>query len=309
MIICCTACPKYIYHLSCLLNSIYKNTPWCKTIVRLVNCGSEHRDQISKNFPHTQIIDVEYKCSTKRNRLLKNGSVLQDTMFNTYSKTRSKFRGSKWLYSEFNAKCINDRYDIILKLLSDGHEHVMSIDADMLIRKDLTKMINECKDADIALHAEIVTRGKHIDHGQYIQPGHIPILSREQYLLKETYHPPTDYVEWHTGVVLFNNTNRTVEFTKKYNEILNSTENEYIWGAEEEEVYFLYTDKFKNKIKLYNLPVKYKDEGYGDDRIVGSNEYSNESYIWVGAGQNKYNAETQYVKELTKYECDDIMCE
>ena len=308
MIICCSASTKYIYHLCCLIQSINANSPWCDVVARLINCSDTDIDRIRDLFPRVTVMVERYDCSTKRDKLLKNGSVLQDTMFDTYSKTRSKFQGARWLYSEFNARCINDRYNVIADLLRQGHDHVMSIDADMIVRRDLTDMVADGINADISLHAEIVKDGMPVDFGNIIGITDIPVMTRSDYLLKESTHPPIDYIEWHTGVVVFNNNTTTMKFVEDYAETLNSYDNIYTWGAEEEEIYFMFIEKYHDSLKIFNLPVKYKDEGYGMARIVGSNEYSDESYIWVGAGQNKYNAETLYVKELSKYECSDIVC-
>ena len=302
MIICCTASSDYIDTLRSLLYSINTNSPGVDILVRLINCTDSETSIVKSEFNNISIIREQYNCSTRREKLCRNGAVLQDTIFDTYDTNRSQFKGARWLYSEFMAKCINDRYTIISKLLNDGHDHVLSIDADTIIRKDLKDMVTECKPYDICLHAEIVLEGKHIEFGQEISLDHVPVLSREDYLLKESTHPPYNYVEWHTGVVLFNNTTVTKNFVMDYDNILAKPENIYTWGAEEEEVYYLYTEKYANKIKLYNLPIKFKDEGYGTDRVVGSNAYSKDSYIWVGAGQNKYNADTDFVKELKLYE-------
>lgn len=305
MTIVCTASKLYFENLKALINSIAINYPSAEIVIRLVNCDKEDHALVQSWYTNLCIIPVTYTCSTSRIHLNRNGALLQDGLFNIYDSNRSSFRGARWLYSDFMARCINDRYQIILDLFNEGSEQVLSIDADTIIRKDLSPLRDILSKHDIILHGEIVNSGKVVPFGDIIDINNIPHLTRDEYLEKEYKPNNPDYIEWHTGVIGFNNTQKSIDFLKDYTNILLKPENVHIWGAEEEEIYFLFKDKHRD-VKIYNIPIMFKDEGYGTERRVGSNIYRDSSYIWVGAGQNKYNC-TMFTDEVKKYEVTDCM--
>ena len=294
-----TACELYIKNLISAVNSCLINYPQGDVIIRLVNCSDETTNRIQTKYKNLRILSVAYGDDPTRKNLNKNGALLQDELFNVYNKKSSEFKGARWLYSDLMARIINDRYSILIELLEAGAECVLSIDADTIIRGDLTELKQNILSNDIALHGEIVKDGSFIDFGDTIRYEDVPILNRYQYNIKETSGDINNYVEWHTGVIGFNNTPASLKFLKEYTNILLKKENIHVWGAEEEEVYFLYL-KHHKEIKIYNIPIKFKDEGYGTDRIVGSDQYNVNSHIWVGAGQNKYNCNS-FTSEVNKY--------
>lgn len=289
----------YVKNLTAAVRSCQLNYPTGDIVARLINFSSELRSSFAETFPGVEIYDITYNESETREHLCNNGALLQDGMFGIYDKKRSDFKGARWLYSDMMARIINDRYQILLDLLNDGAECVLSIDADTIIRGDLIGLKKQIMDHDVALHGEIVTDGNAVDFGETIQYNEIPKLSREQYKSKEFISNNPNYIEWHTGVIGFNNTPTSLKILTEYTETLLKPENIHIWGAEEEEIYFLYL-KYHEMASFYNIPILYKDEGYGTDRRVGSNQYDENSRIWVGAGQNKYNC-TLFTEEVNKY--------
>lgn len=294
-----SATETYLKNLTAAVRSCILNYPEGDIIVRMINCERATIQNIESMFPGIEMVEIQYEDDPARKHLCANGALLQDAMFNIYDKNRSDFRGARWLYSDLMARIINDRYQILIDLLEAGAECVLSVDADTIIRKPLNGLKDQIKNHDIALHGEIICEGSPVGFGSKIMYEEIPVLSREQYKLKESIVDNPNYIEWHTGVIGFNNTLRGIQFLKEYTDILLRPENIHVWGAEEEEIYFLYLKHHAN-ISVYNIPIKYKDEGYGTERHVGSDEYCDESCIWVGAGQNKYNC-TRFTEEVNRY--------
>lgn len=289
----------YLKHLIACVNSCVKNYPQGDLIVRLINFSKKEADNFRSRYPDIDTRSIFYQDNPKRKNLLANQAFFQDAFFGAYSQKKSDFRGARWLYSDLMAKIANDRYEILLETLNKGADCVLSIDADTIIRGDLSALKEKILSHDVALHAEIVKEYQKIDFGQTIDYNSIPKLTRKEYKEKESAKDIKNYVEWHTGVMGFNNTVASKKFLKEYSACLLSPEKVHIWGAEEEEIYFAYLKNHKN-IKFYNIPIMFKDEGFGTDRIVGSDQYSLDSKIWVGAGQNKYN-DGLFSAEVNKY--------
>ena len=299
MHIVAAASSLYLKNLRALMTSCGIWYPRADFTARLINVSSQDTQEIKEEYPAVNFISVTYDDDTTRKHLCANGALFQDKLLGVYDEKRTDFKGARWLYSDFMARSTNDRYQIVIDLLEQGAECVLSIDADTIIRGDLTELKTNILQHDIALHGEIVKDGKAIDFGNTILYNEIPIFNRDQYKQKEYIPNNPQYVEWHTGVAGFNNTPTSLEFVKEYCELLSKPENIHKWGAEEEEIYFLYL-KYHERLKVYNIPIKFKDEGYGTQRRVGTDQYNPDSCIWVGAGQNKYNC-TKFSKEVDMY--------
>mgnify|MGYP003652135550 CR=1 FL=1 len=300
MIITCSASESYLGLLRSLLNSISINYPQCKVVARLINC-SDKDNNLQTIHSDTEVIFDQTDASTVRNKLQKNGCVMQDQFFGVYADHKEGLKGAKWLYSDFIGYCTNNRYPMIQDLLVKGEEQILQLDVDVVVRRDLTLLQSLISKHDICLHAEIRKDRELSPFGITVTPDIVPILTRSEYLQKETNENQhwSNCVEWHTGVMGFNNTETTRKFVKRYIDELDKPENRYIFGAEEEEVYFLYLNEFSD-MKLYSLPVKFKDEGQGDDAKTGAEQYRQSSYIWVGAGSSKYCCD-EFIKEVQKY--------
>lgn len=295
-----TASERYIKSISALINSCNVNYPQGEMVARLVNCSDETIEKFKTRFPTIDVRCVYYVDDHARKNLCANGALLQDGIFNIYDiKNRSDFKGARWLYSDFMARVTNDRYQTLVDLLEDGNDCVLSIDADTIIRGDLTPLRNKILQHDVCLHCEIVKEGLPVDFGNMINIDDIPVLTRHQYKRKEYTKCNPNYIEWHTGVIGFNNTSSSIKLLKEFRDTLLKPENVHIWGAEEEEIYFLFL-KYHETAKYWNIPIKFKDEGYGTNRQVGTNQYDSASCIWVGAGPNKYNCNL-FTDEVNKY--------
>ena len=300
MVITCSASESYLGLLRSLINSISINSPQCKVVARLINCDKSH-DNLRTIHSDTETVFDYTDADTTRKNLHKNGSVMQDQFFGVYADHKDGLKGAKWLYSDFIGYCTNSRYSIIQDLLNKGEDQVLLLDADTVVRNDLTSLQKIISEYDICLHAEIRKDGKLSSFGIDVTPDIVPEITRDEYIQKDTNQEQywSNYVEWHTGVMGFNNTEITQRFVNRYIDVLNKPENRYVFGAEEEEVYFLYLNEF-NDIKLYSLPVKFKDEGQGDEAKIGAEEYRDDSFIWVGAGSSKFCCD-KFIKEVQKY--------
>ena len=267
----CISDEKYIPLLKVFLSSIAKNYPRVAMYITLVNCP-EYADELKQIYP-----DIEFKfdtteLSTKRNRLARHDIPVFDYL--NVPETRpieGGFRGPRWLMSDRAAYCSNIRYRVILEMMEKGYNPILFMDVDAIIRKPLDELGKLIWYHDICIMQEL--RGFRD-----------PTYSAE-------YAPP-DFIDWHCGIIGSNNNEICKEF---FTVVKDSTEADMLnWDADQDEFNKAY-HKFKDKLSMYFLPIKFKDEGK-----FNGDTHQDDSHIWCGAGEIKYSNK-QYIQEQQKY--------
>ena len=241
--------------------------------VTLVNCD-ELNDEILSINENIIINNDNIKLSAKRDHLVRHGALLFDSIYNKSTKPiPGGFNGPRFLTSNIACYCSNIRFRVIESLLKQDYSNILFMDVDAIVKKDLTTLYNIISKNDITIMKEI--RG----------------FNSESRTISKQMAPP-DMIDWHCGIIGVNNNTLTRRFIELVRE---RTENDmWNWDADQDQFNITYND-FKDDIRIYNLPKKYKDEGYR------SEGYSDDSYIWCGAGEAKYSNK-QYITEQNRYE-------
>ena len=299
--ICCVSDKKYTKLLKPFLRSLFYHNDDVSVHVTLVNCD-ELNDEIMSINDNITINNENIELSTKRTNLVRHGGLLYDSIYNTTTKPiPGGFNGPRFLTSDLACYCSNIRFRVIERILKKGYENVLFMDVDAIVKKNLKSLYNIIKDHDITIMKE--SRG----------------FNSESITISDQLAPP-DRIDWHCGIIGVHNSNTAMDFIKTLKE---RTENDmWNWDADQDQFNITFND-FKDRIKLKNLPKEYKDEGYtlrsdtpkqhryydhktktcNVDKYTHKNErckYSDESYIWCGAGEAKYSNE-QYITEQNKW--------
>lgn len=270
--ICCVSDKKYTKLLKPFLHSLFHHNDNINVHVTLVNCEELNDDILSIN-DNIIINNDNIELSTKRDHLVRHGALLFDSIYNKSTKPiPGGFNGPRFLTSNLACYCSNIRFRVIESLLRRGYDNVLFMDVDAIVKRCLTSLHDIISKNDITIMKEY--RGFNSDSA---------IISKQM--------APPGMIDWHCGIIGVNN-NRV---TRKFIEILRErTEDDmWNWDADQDQFNITYND-FKDVIRIYNLPKKYKDEGY---RQGG---YSDDSYIWCGAGEAKYSNK-QYITEQNKW--------
>ena len=268
----CISDEKYVPLLKPFLTSLYNFNQDIKVYATLVDC--EHlNDNVQSISNNITIVNDNISLSTKRKHLARHGLPVFDTLNNTSTKPISGgFKGPRWLMSDKACYCSNIRFRVIADILNRGHKQVLFMDVDAIVRKplhDLTKLIT---DHDITILKEI--RG----------------FNSENPALRDKFAPP-DFIDWHCGIIGIRNNEICREFISKVQE--RTEADMWNWDADQDQFNITFNE-YADKVKLCNLPKEFKDEGY---RSTG---YSDNSYIWCGAGEAKYS-NSQYITEQNKW--------
>ena len=270
--ICCVSDIKYTKLLKPFLRSLFHHNDNVNVHVTLVNCD-EMNSEIKSINKNININNDNTKISTKREHLARHGALLFDSIYNKGTKPiTGGFSGPRFLTSNLACYCSNIRFRVIENLLNKGYETVLFMDVDAIVKKNLS-----------TLHGLIAS------HDITIMKEHRGFNSRSTIISKQL--APPDMIDWHCGIIGVQNNNTTMKFIKTLKE---RTERDmWNWDADQDQFNITYNE-FKDKIRLCNLPREYKDEGYRQKR------YSDDSYIWCGAGEAKYS-NRQYINEQNKY--------
>lgn len=260
--IVCTSNQRYIPPTLAFLQSIYTNSPNVNTVLRLVNVKKDTINIIKHKYPSVTIIEDDRSICDARK--IKGNELATKSISELISKdNKGGFKGVRWLYSAEAAYCSNIKYDTMKQLLDDGFKHIMYLDVDTIVRKDITSIID-------------VTRG--YDLGMYVCEN-----ERDTGL---TYHGE-QYEGWHAGLIYINNSENVKRFIEEVRDRV--VENIYDMEADEDELSYVY--KRYDNIKIKELTNYYKDTGP---------IFNNESAIWSGQQEIKHTSDV-YIEEYNKY--------
>lgn len=300
--ICCVSDKKYTKLLKPFLYSLFHhNENNVNVHITLVNCD-EMNDEIMSINNNIIINNENIELSSKRTNLVRHGGLLYDSIYNTKTKPiPGGFSGPRFLTSNLACFCSNIRFRVIEKLLKRGYENVLFMDVDAIVKKNLEPLHNIIRDHDITIMIE--NRG----------------FNSESITISNALAPP-DKIDWHCGIIGVHNSDITMDFFKVLKE--RTEADMWNWDADQDQFNITFNE-FKNRVKLKNLPKEFKDEGYtlrpdipkqrryydhktktcNTEKRTNKNErciYSDESFIWCGAGEAKYSNE-QYIAEQNQW--------
>lgn len=267
----CISDEKYICLLKPFLKSLYFYNPDVRTYITLVDCENR-RNEIEK-INNNIVVNIDNtKHSSKRKLLARHGLPVFDRINNPATKAiPGGFQGPRWLMSNKACYCSNIRFRVILDIMKKKYNEILFMDVDAIINKPLIDLQSIISKNDITIMKEM--RG-------FNDPD--PINA-------EKFAPP-DKIDWHCGIIGLSNNEITRTF---FEQVMRETEADmFNWDADQDQFNIAYK-KYKDKIKLFNLPREFKDEGY---RHGG---YSDDSYIWCGAGEAKYSNKQYIDKQIT----------
>tara|TARA_Y100000310_G_C20401643_1_gene677691 strand:- start:47 stop:793 length:747 start_codon:yes stop_codon:yes gene_type:complete len=241
MIITLASNNDYINHCMCLIKSLRLNAGEnnIRLYIRLVNVSSQNINKIRDLLNEEDIIIIDDKTLSPRKELLKQ---LTDTKHNIYDGDYKNL-----VYSEEMSYACHSRFQNICELIDRGERYIICMDADTIIRRDISGLINTVKDH------EMVT-------GYYTDASDKIIFNEEGMI----------------GITVTPNT--TNFFTDVTALVMNDFQEWDIDGKALSEAYDRYD------IDLYRLPVTFKDKSLlknshiwsGDGRVKMSDKYMDE---------------------------------
>jgi len=233
-------------------------------VTRLVNCDINEVDHIQRISSNIDIIDDQVELSTRRD-MTSNGELLQDGILPGVEKTLTSFRGARWLYSELMAYCSNIKVDTIVKCLEKYNQSVVYIDADTIVRKNLSPLDTIINNHDICMVIDEPYTSQHTGSKRL----------EEQKCL------------YQGGLMCVNNTSNALKFMKEFLYRISCEMKD--WDADEGIFYEIIENNIVD-IKIGSLPRTFKDEDI----------FREDSYMWSGSGNSKY-CNQRYVDEFQSY--------
>ena len=250
--IICTTDVNYFDHFVALARSIVSNVTNYKLHARLVHVEQHHIDKILSVSPDIRIIDDKTDASDKRT-IVRTGIDLVSVMDLTLRER---------LISERLLHCVYSKYDNAKLLFDEGCNEILVMDADGVVRKDLTE-----------LH-ELIRQHEFIAREETRKPiGLFPLKMR---LISE-------------GVMGFRNTPLTRSFIDRIIAHIDSVKGTPEHNFQNDTFAIAKLMDELTEIDYLDLPVMYKDW-----------QFDPESYIWSGQGKGKHS--DIYLTEKAKYE-------
>ena len=250
--IICTTDLNYFDHFLSLVRSIADNVSNYKLHARLVHVDPGHINAVLEVVPDARIIDDKTTASNKKT-ILRTGIDLNSIM-NMSLRER--------MISERLLHCVYSKYDNAKLLLDEGCSEILVMDADGIVRKDLTDLHDLIKQHDFTAREE--TR-KPI--------GLFPLGKR---MVSE-------------GIMGFSNTTKSREFVDRIVRYLDSVKGTPDYNFQNDTVVISKLIDEMVDLDYHNLPDTFKDWKFDD-----------ESHIWSGQGPGK--EDPRYLEERAKYE-------
>lgn len=243
--IICSTDENYVDHFITLANSIKQNARDCDIYVRLI-----HTTGI---YPGVKVIPDNTPLNDKKT-IIMNGL---DQMHPRMGTLRNRLISEKHCYAA-HSKFLNAKY-----LLDQGAEYILILDADTVVRQDLSGLI-----ALLDKH-EFLARIEPRNEGAVI---------------------PINRVILCEGVMAIRNTgNMRFFFDSIVSTLTNIRDSKYYDIDTDTVVLSELFHRRKNNIAFHELPVEYKDTTFNTG-----------SYIWSGQGHGRGNP--KYIKERQLYE-------
>ena len=237
--ITCTCTQSYLKFFRVMLNSIQHNCIDVDIVARLINVDERDTADILSKYNNVSIIRDTSMLSSIRNKLRNNNIPL--------TKMKSKF-----LVSELACYAIQIKYTDVVSLLSEGCPHILLLDVDSIVRKDISELSALLDKSDITVR---------YNDG----------LDKDGYYAHD----------WQEGVIGINNNKKTVEFFNRVQTHLADIEPTCLdaWGADGTAINKARKEMVDIDVQL--LPKKYKDDTLNDA-----------SSIWSGRNSIKHDNDT-----------------
>ena len=250
--IICTTDLNYFDHFLALVRSITANVTNYKLHARLVHVEQQHIDKVLSVNPDVRIIDDKTDASDKRT-ILRTGIDLVNVM---HLSLRERMISERLLH------CVYSKYDNAKLLFEEGCKEILVIDADGVVRRDLTE-----------LHS-LIRQHEFIAREETRKPiGLFPLKMR---LISE-------------GVMGFRNTPLMRSFIDRIVKYISSLKGTPEHNFQNDTFAIAKLMDELPEIDYLDLPAAYKDWQFDPD-----------SYIWTGQGEGKYSE--VYLSERAKYE-------
>ena len=267
----CTSDSNYIDYVYSLASSIKKNCFNIPLHIRLVNIHDNDKQIISaiiKERNNNSLIEFddvslsnERKYFRSKDQLLYGKSVDEVLEVKKESSSFKNVKNNYFLMSEQQCYTSNTRFRNIKKLLNEGYNYVMYIDADTIVRKNLYDL------KDVLISFDITCN----------------INECERYSNNKC---------WELSFLGIKNSNRIKSFI---DQCMNLTESDlYDWDSDQNSIEEIYRNNFQDLI------VNNKIKQIEDIGQLHNKEHLNDSYIWAGSGFNKLK-NNKFIKELEKY--------
>lgn len=147
----------------------------------------------------------------------------------------------------FSAYCANVRVRVMRKLLESGIDNLLYLDADSIVRKDLTPLFRLLKNTDLIIH-----------------------------------HRHSDVEAWrfNTGAIAIRNNTKVILFMQNWEKNLESLT--YSWYGDQISFSRTY-DHLKNELCIKNLPMKYSDWQFSPFSLIwtGKGKRKDENMLYL----------------------------
>ena len=267
----CTADKNYIDFIYSLSSSINANCPDIPLHIRLVNIHENDKQIISaviKERNKNSIIEFDDKILSSNRKYFRSkdeflyGKSINDSLkIKRSSKTFKNVNNNYFLMSEQQCYTSNTRFRNIIKLLEDGYNYVIYLDADTIVRKNIYDL------KDILISYDLTCN----------------INDCERYSNNKC---------WELSFLGVKKSNRSIHFINQCKKL---AENDMLdWDSDQNSIEEIYSNNFKDL--TVNSNIKYIE----DIGQLHNKEHLTDSYIWAGSGFNKINND-KFINELEKY--------
>ena len=263
MIITLSTDSNYIKHSCHLLKSIAINSPGVRVHCRVVDCTEHEIQLLLSAHPSVIIVNEQLNLSTKR-KYFRAGTVLSTDLYK---------RGPHGAHLLSHRQCFvsNTRYRNILYCLEVLNEDiVILLDADAIVRKDITQLTDFIKQYDVLCN--VATDVDRYPHRRC----------------------------WECSCIIAVNNNKTINFFKGVQKMTEESMTD--WDSDQfaiENVYNL----DQSAISLCEDISHIEDLSWRDVTVENWNtisyKYDEDNYIWPGSGEAKFTK--PYLDEQNKY--------
>lgn len=203
---------------------------------------------------HLHLVNVKPTVAQKLKTICPNHHLDFSFSNEKLSLKKIKRRTERAIYSA------NIRVKVMYDLMLRGLKYLFYIDVDSIVRNDLHQLFDLIKSVDLTFH--------------------------------EDTEIPIEAVKFKSGGIGVQNTPSSLEFFKKYNELL--AQHKYRkWGIDQLNLKHLYDTLINipdSKIRWKNLPSTFLDWNFSDSSV-----------IWTGKG-NRKKLNPDYLQEFRKYQ-------
>lgn len=264
MVVTTTVDKNYLEYLFCLVKSVRVNSPSTLVHCRLVNITDNSViDNLKRIFPNIIIELDSTNLTSKRRNLRASGELLHGSSILDCLARQHKKGMPRFLCSDIQCYTSNTRFRNIKKLLQEGHQDVIYMDADTIVRKNIEDLQSYLSKSDLCCTVSYCPR----------------------YLNKRC---------WECSFLYVKNGDLVKAFI---DEVIFETESDmFNWDSDQIALEKVYDTKFYDTLIL-NEDVKHIE----DLSALHGRELSFNSYIWAGSGSTKLE-NVNFLREKEIYE-------